>query len=450
MSDTKLRKVVIMGAGGRDFHNFNVSFRDNPAYRVVAFTAAQIPFIEKRIYPPSIAGGLYPRGIPIYPESHLTEIIGKTGAGLVVFAYSDVPHEDVMHKASAVLAAGADFTMLGPESTFLKSKRPVISVTAVRTGCGKSPVTRKILKILKRLGKRPVAIRHPMAYCDLERQRAQRFSRLEDLDLMSCTIEEREEYEPIIEAGFTVFAGVDYAEILRMAEREADVIVWDGGNNDFPFIRPDLEIVVADALRPGHGTLYHPGETNLRRADVVVINKAGPGVKEGAGIIRKTVAGINPDARIITAQSPVEIRPAGAGAPASLKSKRALVIEDGPTLTHGGMAYGAGAVAALQSGARPVDPRPCAVGSLKGVFEKYPHLKEVLPAMGYSTRQRSELARTIRNTPCDVVVFATPIDLTRLVKMDKPAFRVTYSIKEKGRYTLSAIVKEFVKKQKRS
>jgi predicted GTPase len=445
MSKRIARKVVIMGAGGRDFHNFNVVFRDDPAYDVVAFTATQIPFIARRVYPPSLAGRLYPKGIPIRPESELADIIRSSRAELVVFAYSDISHDNLMHKASAVLASGADFIMLGPDSTFLRSRKPVISVTAVRTGCGKSPATRKILGILQRMGKRAVAIRHPMAYCDLERQRAERFASMADMDAMSCTIEEREEYEPLVGAGFTVFAGVDYADILKMAEREADVIVWDGGNNDFPFIRPDLDIVVADALRPGHETAYHPGETNLRRADVVLINKAGPGTVEGVRTIRASVKRLNPSARVITAESAVDMEPVSPGAPSTLRGRRVLVIEDGPTLTHGGMDIGAGTVAARQAGARPVAPGPYAVGSIRDVFKKYPHLHHVLPAMGYSSAQRMELEETIRRTPCDAVIFATPVDLARLVKLNKPAYKVTYSIKEKGGLTLSRVVREFIK-----
>jgi len=444
MSKKTARRVVIMGAGGRDFHNFNVVFRDDPAYDVVAFTAAQIPFIARRVYPASLAGRLYPKGIPIRPESELANIIRTKRAGMVVFAYSDIPHEELMHKASAVLASGADFMMLGPDSTSLRSRRPVISVTAVRTGCGKSPATMKILGILRRMGKSAVAIRHPMAYCDLERQRAERFASMADMDAMSCTIEEREEYEPIVGAGFAVYAGVDYAEILRMAEREAEVIVWDGGNNDFPFIRPDLDIVVADALRPGHETRYHPGETNLRRADVVLINKAGPGTAEGVRNIRASVNGLNPSARVITAESAVTMYPASPGTPDTLRSRRVLVIEDGPTLTHGGMEIGAGTVAAIKAGARPVDPRPYAVGTIRDTFRKYPHLKGVLPAMGYSPAQRTELEKTIKKTPCDAVVFATPVDLARLVRLNKPAYRVTYSIKERGGLTLSRVVREFM------
>jgi len=433
-----------MGAGGRDFHNFNVCYRDDPAYEVVAFTAAQIPFIEARTYPASLAGKLYPDGIPIYPEKMLSELIHELRAELVVFAYSDVTHEQVMHTASEVMAMGAEFAMPGPDMTMLKSKLPVISVCAVRTGSGKSPVTRKLLGILRKTGRNPAAIRHPMAYCDLEKQRAQRFATMSDMDRMSCTIEEREEYEPIVEAGFRVYAGVDYAEVLRMAEGESDIIVWDGGNNDFSFIRPDLEIVVADALRPEHCMTHHPGETNIRRADVVLINKVDKSTADGVKAIKRIVGGVNPAARIITARSHVEISPVGPYPAGWLNGKRVLVVEDGPTLTHGGMAFGAGIVAARDAGAIPCDPRPYAKGSIRDTFAKFPHLSDVLPAMGYSGKQRKELASTISSVPCDAVLLATPVDLARLIDIDKPAFRVTYEIKETGRITLAAVVREFL------
>lgn len=442
----KVRRVIIMGAGGRDFHNFNVCCRDNPAYNVVAFTAAQIPFIADRVYPPSLAGRLYPRGIPIHLEDDLASLIRTLEADLVVFAYSDVTHEYVMHKASEALAAGADFLLLGPDSTMLKSSLPVISVCAVRTGAGKSPVTRRLMDILRRSGRRPVAVRHPMAYCNLERQRAQRFSNLAELDSQSCTVEEREEYEPLIENGFNVYAGVDYRTVLDMAEGEGDVIVWDGGNNDFPFIRPDLEIVVADALRPGHGTMYHPGETNLRRADVVLVNKVSSDSSDGLKEIRLIVKRLNPGARIIVAESPVAISPVTPAAFLSLRGKKVIVVEDGPTVTHGGMAFGAGAVAAKQSGAKIIDPWPYARGSFRKVRAQYPHLREVLPAMGYSKKQLGDLAATIRAAPCDAVVIATPVNLTKLMRIEKPVFRVTYSIKEKGGLTLSKVVGEFLGK----
>ena len=440
----KPKNVLIMGAGGRDFHNFNIVFRDYPIYNVVAFTATQIPYIEKRTYPASLAGKLYPKGIPIFPEEKLPRLIRSLNVDEVVFSYSDVAHIDVMHKASEVLALGADFKLLGPESTMLKSILPVISVCAVRTGSGKSPVTRRLLEILRSLGRRPVAIRHPMAYCDLEKQRLQRFSNFEELDSIACTIEEKEEYEPIIEMGFTVFAGVDYEVVLREAEKEADVIVWDGGNNDFPFIRPDLEIVVADALRPGHGMSYYPGETNLRRADVVIINKVSSATTEAVAWIKRNIKAVNPKAKVVTAESPVQILMATHRAP-PLQGQRVVVVEDGPTMTHGGMGYGAGVVAAHESGATVVSPVRYAIGTLKETLKKFGHIKDVLPAMGYSPEQLSDLARTINAVPCDALVFATPVNLMRLIKVNKPAYRVSYEIKEKGRQTIEAIVNEFLK-----
>jgi predicted GTPase len=444
MKKAERTRVIIMGAGGRDFHNFNVRFRDDQSFDVAAFTATQIPFIADRVYPPQLSGPLYPKGIPIHPEKELPELVKKHKAGLVVFAYSDVSHEDVMHKASRALALGADFMLLGPDSTMLKSKKPVISVCAVRTGSGKSPLTRKLMGILRELGVRAVAIRHPMAYCSLAEHRVQRFGSASDVDRGSCTIEEREEYELLVDEGFTVFAGVDYKEVLKMAEREADVIVWDGGNNDFPFIRPDLEIVVADALRPRHTVAYYPGETNVRRADVVVINKASPSSMEGVREIRFIVKRINPGARVIVSESPVEIKPLPPVKFTSLKGKRVLVVEDGPTLTHGGMPFGAGYVAAADSGARIVSPVPYVRGSLKSVFGKYMHVRDVLPAMGYSKAQLKDLERTINAVPADAVILATPVNLPRLIKIDKPAFRVTYSIRERGALTLRKLVREFL------
>ncbi len=440
----KPKNVLIMGAGGRDFHNFNVIFRDDPTYNVAAFTATQIPYIEKRTYPASLAGKLYPQDIPIFPEEKLPGLIKSLHIDEVVFSYSDVAHMDVMHKASEVLALGADFSLLGPDSTMLKSSVPVISVCAVRTGSGKSPVTRRLLEILRLLGRRPVAIRHPMAYCDLEKQRLQRFSTFEELDALACTVEEKEEYEPIVEMGFTVFAGVDYEAVLREAEKEADIIVWDGGNNDFPFIRPDLEVVVADALRPGHGMSYYPGETNLRRADVVIINKVGSATTEAVAWIKRNIKAVNPKARIVTAESPVRILMTTHKAP-SLEGQRVVVVEDGPTITHGGMGYGAGVVAAREAGATVVSPVRYAVRTLKETLEKYGHIKDVLPAMGYSQEQLDDLAATINAVPCDALVFATPVNLMRLIKVNKPAYRVSYEIKEKGRTTIEAIVKGFLK-----
>lgn len=438
------KNVLIMGAGGRDFHNFNVVFRDNPAYNVVAFTAAQIPYIEKRTYPASLAGKLYPKGIPIFPEEKLPGLIKTLHVDEVVFSYSDVAHMDVMHKASEALALGADFRLLGPDNTMIKSTLPVISVCAVRTGSGKSPVTRRLLEILRSLDRRPVAIRHPMAYCDLEKQRLQRFSNFEELDSLACTIEEKEEYEPIVEMGFTVFAGVDYEAVLKEAENEGDIIVWDGGNNDFPFIRPDLEIVVADALRPGHGMSYYPGETNLRRADVVIINKVGSDTAEAVAWIKRNIQSVNPKARVVTAESPVRIIMTTHGAPPII-GQRVVVVEDGPTITHGGMGYGAGFVAAREAGATVVSPVRYATGTLKDTLEKYGHIKDVLPAMGYSQEQLDDLAATIDAMPCDALVFATPVNLMRLIKVNKPAYRVSYEIKEKGKPTIETIIKEFLK-----
>ena len=437
-----------MGAGGRDFHNFNVFFRDNPQYRVAAFTAAQIPFIANRVYPPALSGKLYPKGIGIYPEEELENIIRKSKAELVVFAYSDVSHEYVMHQASRVMSLGADFMLLGPDNTMLKSRLPVISVCAVRTGAGKSPVTRKLLEILKRHGRKPVAIRHPMAYCDLEKQRVQRFASIADLDTMACTIEEKEEYEPIVERGFTVYAGVDYGDILKAAEKEADVIIWDGGNNDFPFIRPDFKITVADALRPGHTLSYFPGEVNIRMADAVIVNKVGRETKKAFEEIKRAVRGVNPDAAVIPAESPARIISKSPGAPASIKGKNVLVIEDGPTVTHGGMPYGAGYAAAKAAGAEPVSPVPYAKGTLKETLKKYSHLRDVLPCMGYSEGQLEDLAATIHATPCDAVVYATPVNLARLIKIERSAYRVGYEIKDKGE-ALSNLIAEFLNRHPR-
>jgi predicted GTPase len=434
------RRVIIMGAGGRDFHNFNIFFRNNPEYKVVAFTAAQIPFISKRTYPPSLAGPLYPEGIPIFAEERLQELIHSLLPDVVVFSYSDVSGQYVMGKASLVMAMGTDFMLLGPHGTMLKSSLPVISVCAVRTGSGKSPLTLKLAGILKRLGKKPAVIRHPMAYSDFERQRAQRFSAIEDLDLQKCTVEEREEYEPLVGQGVVVFAGVDYEEILRAAEKESDVLIWDGGNNDFPFILPDLEIVVADALRPDQALGYFPGEINLRRADIVVINKAGAKERAGVKRVREAVKLVNPGAVIITAESPITVE----GGAESLKGRKVLIVEDGPTVTHGGMTYGAGYIAAKEAGAVIVRPRKSAKGSLRDVFLKYPHLKYVLPSMGYSLQQLSDLEATINAAPCDIVVSATPADLSRLIKTEKPIIRVRYSIKEKGKPTFNSVMKKFL------
>lgn len=434
-----MKKVIIMGAAGRDFHNFNVFFRDNPDYRVVAFTATQIPDIEGRKYPAELAGKLYPKGIPIYAEEELPSLIEKHRVKEVIFAYSDVSHEYVMHRASIAHAAGASFCLLGPLETMLKSHKPVISVCAVRTGSGKSQTSRKIAVLLKRKGRKVAVIRHPMPYGDLAQQKVQRFATYEDLDRYDCTIEEREEYEPHIDNGIIVYAGVDYRAILRRAEKEADVILWDGGNNDFPFYVPNLEIVVVDPHRAGHELLYHPGETNFRRADVIVINKmdtASPGQVEA---IQKNIGMINPKAKIIRANSRIQVEDGQV-----IAGKRVLVIEDGPTLTHGGMTYGAGIVAARQyKAAKIVDPRPWAVGSIKETFRKYSHLDRVLPAMGYGEKQIKELARTINHAECDLVVSATPIDLRRVISPNKRILRVRYELEEIGSPTLRDILKDY-------
>ena len=427
-----------MGAAGRDFHNFNVYFRDNANYDVVAFTATQIPNIEGRKYPPSLAGKLYPNGIPIHAESELPELISKHGVEQVVFAYSDIQHVEVMHKASLVNACGADFRLMGANQTLIKSKVPVIAVCAVRTGSGKSQTTRAIASALIAKGKRVVAIRHPMPYGDLEKQAVQRFASYEDLDKHDCTIEEREEYEPHIDKGIIVYAGVDYERILRQAEQEADIVLWDGGNNDTPFYAPDLHIVVADPHRAGHGKLYHPGETNMRMADVIIINKVDTAEAEKVDAVRAVIAELNPKAKVVTAASPLTVEN-----PDAIKGKKVLVIEDGPTVTHGEMTFGAGMIAAKNAGAEAiVDPRPYAVGSIKSTFEKYSHLERVLPAMGYGARQVDELEKTINACECDVVVSGTPIDLKRVLKdVNKPIVRVRYDLKVQGEPTLDDILK---------
>jgi predicted GTPase len=430
------RRVIILGAAGRDFHNFNVVFRDEPDYQVVAFTATQIPDIAGRRYPPELAGDLYPFGIPIAPEDSLERLIREHGVHEVVFAYSDVSYDHVMHVASRAMAAGADFRLLGAEATMLMSSVPVVSVCAVRTGSGKSQTTRRVAEILRERGLRVVVIRHPMPYGDLVKQAVQRFASSEDLDRHECTIEEREEYEPHLERGTVVYAGVDYGAILAEAEREADVILWDGGNNDLPFFEPELEIVVLDPHRAGHELKYFPGEANLRRADVAVINKVGTAPPEGLETVRENLRMANPTAVVVEANSPITVSDPGA-----IQGKRVLVVEDGPTLTHGEMAYGAGAVAAREHGAAElVDPRPYAVGSIKEAFEKYPQTEYVLPAMGYGEEQIKELEETIRATPCDLVVIGTPVDLRRLVKIDKPAVRVTYDLAERGKPDLAEVL----------
>jgi len=431
-------RVIIMGAAGRDFHNFNVYFRDNPSYEVVAFTATQIPGIEERVYPPELAGSNYPNGIPIYPEEELPELIKKFNVDLVVFAYSDVSHEYVMHKASTVLAAGADFRLMGPKTTMLKAKVPVVSVCAVRTGCGKSQTSRKVVKILREMGYKVVVIRHPMPYGDLRKQVCQRFATFEDLDKYECTIEEREEYEPHLRNGVIVYAGVDYEKILQEAEKEAEIIIWDGGNNDLPFYKPDLHIVVADPHRPGHELKYYPGEANLRMADVVIINKVDTADPKNVEIVERNIKQVNSKAIIVKASSPMTV-----DKPEMIKGKRVIVIEDGPTLTHGEMPYGIGTIAARKLGASEiVDPRPYAVGSIVEAYEKYGHLGPILPALGYGKEQIEELEKTINSIPCDVVVVGTPIDLRRVLSINKPAVHVRYELQEVGSPNLKEILEE--------
>ena len=432
-------RIIIMGAAGRDFHNFNTVFRDDPESRIVAFTATQIPDIDGRRYPPELAGPLYPDGVPIHAEEDLPRLIEELEADQVVFAYSDVSHETVMHKASLVLACGPDFRLIGPRSTMIESKVPLVSVCAVRTGSGKSQTTRRVLRILRAKGRKAVAIRHPMPYGNLVKQKVQRFAALEDLDKHDCTIEEREEYEPHIAEGGVIYAGVDYGAILAEAEKEADVIVWDGGNNDLPFYAADLEIVVVDPHRPGHERTYHPGEANLRRAHVAVINKIASAPPEGVAAVRRSIHELNPGAIIVEAASPLFVDD-----PGQIRGKRVLVIEDGPTLTHGEMKYGAGVLAAERYGAAEiVDPRPYAVGRLKETFEIYPGIGTLLPAMGYGDEQMKDLAETIARTPADVVLVATPIDLRRIVKIDKPALRVGYELQEIGKPDLEDVLEKF-------
>jgi predicted GTPase len=435
-------KVIIMGAAGRDFHNFNVYFRNNDAYEVVAFTATQIPGIEDRNYPTELAGPNYPRGIPILPEEELPKLIAEHDIDQVVFAYSDVSHEYVMHKASVALANGADFRLMGPKTTMLKSKVPVVSVCAVRTGSGKSQTSRHVGRTLKGKGLRVAAIRHPMPYGDLRKQIWQRFASYEDLNKHQCTIEEREEYEPHIDNGIIVYAGVDYEKILREAEKESDVIVWDGGNNDLPFYKPDLNIVVADPHRAGHELAYHPGETNLRMADIIVINKVDTADPQKVKLVKENIRMVNPKATVLDAASPVT-----ADKPDLIKGKRVLVIEDGPTLTHGSMPYGAGTIMAKNAGAKEiVDPRPYAVGSIKEAYKKYTHLGALLPALGYGEKQVAELKETIDRVPCDVIVIGTPIDLRRIMTISKPTVRVNYELKVLGPVSLEQILDKFLKR----
>lgn len=426
-------RTLIMGAAGRDFHNFNVFFRDNADYEVIAFTAAQIPNIEGRRYPAQLAGSSYPEGIPIHPEEDLSQLIKDKAIDLVIFAYSDVPHEYVMHQASLVINAGADFQLMGSEKTELKSSKPVVAVCAVRTGAGKSQTTRRVSKILGEMGYQVAAIRHPMPYGDLVAQAVQRFAKYEDLDQQNCTIEEREEYEPHIDNGVVVYAGVDYERILHQAEEEVDIILWDGGNNDLPFITPDLHIVVADPHRPGHELTYHPGETNARAADVFVINKVDTAAAEDVMTVRENLYLLNPTATVIEAASPLIVDD-----PLAIRGQRVLVVEDGPTLTHGGMAYGAGWVAARRFGAAEiVDPRPFAVGSILQTYRNYPSTGDILPAMGYGEEMVRELEQTINNADVDMVIIGTPIDLAGLLKINKPSQRVRYELQEIGQPTLT-------------
>jgi len=435
------RKILIMGAAGRDFHNFNTRFRDNEAYEVVAFTASQIPDIDDRKYPAELAGKLYPKGINIYPESELLDLIVKFNVDEVVFAYSDVPYDYVMSRSAMVNAAGADFTLLGSKTTQIKSTKPVVAICAVRTGCGKSQTTRRVARILQQAGKKVVAIRHPMPYGNLVEQKVQRFATLTDLDKYKCTIEEREEYEPHIVSGTTIYAGVDYEAILREAEKEADIILWDGGNNDLPFYKTDLHITVADPHRPGDELFYYPGEANLRAADVVIINKIDSADADDILLVRDNIHQVNPQAVVIDAASPIFVEDYE-----QIKGKKVLVVEDGPTLTHGEMTYGAGVVAAEKFGAAElVDPRPYTVGTITETFEKYSSIGTLLPAMGYGDQQINDLQETINRAECDLVIIGTPIDLRKLISINKPALRVTYELQEIGKPDLSDVLQKFLK-----
>ncbi len=432
-------KVLIMGAAGRDFHNFNTFFRNNEQYEVVAFTATQIPDIEGRRYPAELAGELYPEGIKIFPEEDLVDLIKKFEVDEVVFSYSDVPYDYVMSRSAIVNAAGADFKVMGAKRTQIKSSKPVIAVCAVRTGCGKSQTTRKVAKTLQDMGKKVVAIRHPMPYGNLAEQRVQRFAELSDLDKHKCTIEEREEYEPHIVSGTVIYAGVDYEAILREAEKEADIILWDGGNNDLPFYKTDLHITVADPHRPGDELFYYPGEANLRAADVIIINKMDSADPDDVLIVRENIQDVNPKAVVIDAASPIFVDEYE-----MIKGKKVLVVEDGPTLTHGEMSYGAGVVAAEKFGAAElVDPRPYTVGTITETYEKYPEIGTLLPAMGYGDHQIKDLQETINKTDCDLVIIGTPIDLRKLVDINKPAVRVTYELQEIGKPDLADVLKKF-------
>lgn len=435
------KKVIIMGAGGRDFHNFNVFFRDNEEYEVVAFTASQILGIENRVYPPELAGKLYPNGIPIYSEEKLFELVKKYNVDYVVLSYSDLTHEDVGHIYSKVLAAGANFLILGPEATMLRSKKPVIAVTAVRTGSGKSSVSRKIAKTLKEKNVKIAVVRHPMVYGDFLKQRVQIIKTYNDLNKYECTFEEREEYEQYIEMGLTVYAGIDYGEVLRIAEEGVDVILWDGGNNDLPFYKPDLHIVIADALRPGQEILTFPGEANVRMAHIVVINKVAEEVEENVKRIEENIRKINPNATIIKTSSEIYV-----DEPKLIKGRKAVIVEDGPTVTHGGLSYGAAYVAAKKYGAEIVDPRPYAVGYLKLIYEKYSHLKHVVPTLGYSLQQIRDFEETLNKIPADVIVSSTPFNILNIVKVNKPVVHVRYEVKELNRPTINEIIEEFLSK----
>jgi len=437
-----IENVIIMGAAGRDFHNFNVYFKNNSRYRVVAFTAAQIPNIEGRSYPPELAGEMYPDGIPIRAEAELASLIRENSIDLVAFSYSDVPYSEVMHKASIAMAGNADFILIGARHTMLKSAKPVIAVCAVRTGCGKSPTTRKICELLKGEGMKAVVVRHPMPYGDLRKQTVQRFSSYGDFREKQCTIEEREEYEPLVDLGITVFAGIDYEKILRAAEKEADIIIWDGGNNDTPFFAPDVHIVLFDPHRAGHELLYYPGETNMIMADIAIISKVNTAQPENIAQVRRNIERHAQKAQIILADSEISV-----SQPERILGRRVLVVEDGPTLTHGGMAYGAGMIAARMHGAGEiVDPRPFAVGTIEKAYKTYPHIGPVLPAMGYSPAQIKDLETTIHNVDCDLVLFATPIKLNRLLAIDHPTLRVSYTYRDNGKPDLEDALRPFLRK----
>ena len=435
------KRVIIMGAGGRDFHNFNMVFRHNSDVQVIAFTAAQIPGIEEKVYPAALAGTLYPEGIPIVSEERLPDLIREHSVDQVVFSYSDISHEMVGHHASVALAAGTDFLLLGPDRTMLETDIPVVSVCAVRTGCGKSQLTRHLCDLLKNWKITTVVIRHPMAYGDLYRQRVQRFATIDDINGQKCTIEEREEYEPLIARNAVVFAGVDYREVLKQAESEnPQIILWDGGNNDFPFIRPDLEIVLLDPFRPGHGVLYHPGETNLRRAHVLVVNKVNSASPHCVERVLEIVSQTNPNAQIVETASVYQV-----DRPEALRNKRVLVVEDGPTLTHGGMSHGIGYLAAKELGAREiVNPKPYAQGSLRKTFALYPHIADLLPAMGYGAEQMADLAATINQTPAEVILVATPVDLASLLEIKKETVRLVYEIQPLGKPRVEDVLAEFL------